>query len=88
MGTDNLNEMDKFERRAYYSKGKYNVMPKPVNKDNQETYNDGSGNLGGLQSSVRVPSLKRSKKVWERFYNLFPWLKGKKTCNGGKLKKI
>lgn len=88
MASDNINEMDKFERRAYYTKGKYSIMPKPVNKDNQETYNSGSGNLGGLQSSVRVPSLKRSKKVWENFYKLFPWLKGKEKCNGGKLKKI
>lgn len=88
MASDNLNEMGKFERRTYYTKGKYKVMPKPVNKDNQETYNDGSGTCCGHQSSIRVPSLKRSKKVWERFYNLFPWLKGKKTCNGGKLKNI
>ena len=83
-----LKNMNRFERRTYNNKGKYSVMPKPVNKDNQETYNNGSGNLGSLQSSIRVPSLKRSKKVWERFYNLFPWLKGEEKCNGGKLKKI
>lgn len=87
MEWDKLKQMNRFERRTYYRKGKYSVMPKPVNKDNQETYNSGS-NVYHLQSSVRVPSLKRSKKVWERFYNLFPWLKGKEKHNGGKLKNI
>ena len=82
-----LKNMSRFERRKYYH-DKYSVMPKPVNKDNQETYNNGSGNLGSLQSSIRVPSLKRSNKVWRQFYKLFPWLKGKEKCNGGKLKKI
>ena len=79
-------EMSRFERRTYYYKGKYSVMPKPVNKDNQETYNSGSGGVNW--SSVRVPSLKRSNKVWKQFYKLFPWLKGKETHNGGKLKNI
>lgn len=85
MESDKLREMNRFERRTYYYKGKYSVMPKPVNKDNQETYNRKSGNS---QNSIRVPSLKRSNKVWRQFYKLFPWLKGKETCNGGKLKKI
>lgn len=84
----NPSELSKHERRQYYSNGKYSVMPKPVNKDNQETYNSGSGNLGSLQSSIRVPSLKRSKKVWENFYKLFPWLKGKKLFRGAKLKNL
>lgn len=63
----------------------YDHIPRTVNRDNQVTYNYGSG---GGSNSIRVPSLKRSDRVWRNFYRLFPSLKGRKTYNGCKLKKI
>ena len=58
-----------------------------INKDNQPfVYNTSGG--GSNKNTIRVPSLKRSKKTWKRFYELFPTLKGKKTYKGIKLKKI
>lgn len=58
-----------------------------VNKDNQKfVYNTGGHN--GTVTSIRVPSLKRSKATWKRFYELFPEAKGRKTFRGCKLKKI
>lgn len=65
----------------------YDFMPKHVNRDNQKAYNTKSG-YGGNQNSIRVPSLKRSDKVWRNFYNLFPHIKGEKTFRGCKLKQI
>ena len=66
-------------------KNDYSFMPRAVFKDNQQAYNVRSGSN---YWAVRVPSLKRSKKVWERFYNLFPSLRGLKTYRGYKLKNI
>jgi hypothetical protein len=66
----------------------YNYMPKQVTRDNQKAYNVKSGDGGYGQISVRVPSLKRSDKVWRNFYNLFPYIKGQKTFRGCKLKQI
>lgn len=63
----------------------YNFMPKQVTRDNKNSYNTRSG---GEQNSIRVPSLKRSNKVWRNFYNLFPSLKGLTTYRGCKLKKV
>ena len=63
----------------------YNFMPKHITRDNKNSYNTRSG---GEQNSIRVPSLKRSNKVWRNFYNLFPHLKGQKTFRGCKLKKV
>ena len=58
-----------------------------VNKDNQKfVYNTGGHN--GTVTSIRFPSLKRSKATWKRFYELFPEAKGRKTFRGCKLKKI
>lgn len=65
----------------------YDFMPKQVTRDNQLAYNTKSG-YGGNQNSIRVPSLKRSDKVWRNFYNLFPHIKGEKTFRGCKLKQI
>ena len=64
----------------------YGFMPKHVTRDNQKAYNTKSGY--GNRNSIRVPSLKRSDKVWRNFYNLFPQLKGQKTYRGCKLKKV
>ena len=55
----------------------YDFMPKQVTRDNQKAYNTKSG-YSGYQTSIRVPSLKRSDKVWKNFYNLFPEAKGQK----------
>ena len=68
--------------------GKYGAYQKRiVHKDNQKfVYN--SGNRTGHFDSIRVPSLKRSKAIWKRFYELFPEAKGKKTFRGFKLKKV
>ena len=42
----------------------------PVEKDNQRfVYNSSHG---GNCNDVRIPSLKRSRAVWKRFYELFP----------------
>ena len=43
-------------------------------RDNKDYYNtSGSPSSGGY--TVRVPSLKRSKKIWNNFYKLFPYIK-------------
>jgi len=63
----------------------YDFMPKQVTRDNQKAYNARSGDAC---NSIRVPSLKRSDKVWRNFYNLFPSIKGQKTYRGCKLKTI
>lgn len=63
----------------------YDFMPKHVTRDNKAAYN---ARRGGYSNAVRVPSLKRSDKVWRNFYNLFPSLKGQTTYRGCKLKKI
>lgn len=42
-----------------------------IHKDNQKfVYNSGAGS--SAWPWVRIPSLKRSKQVWKRFYELFP----------------
>ena len=53
--------------------------------DNKNSYNTRSG---GEQNSIRVPSLKRSDRVWRNFYNLFPFLKDRTSYRGCKLKKL
>lgn len=63
----------------------YNYSPKAAHRDNKGTYNRGSG---AQSNTIRVPSLKRSNKVWNNFYRLFPHLKGKKKWYGAKLKKV
>lgn len=69
------------------SRRKYNYVKRIVNKDNQPgVYNSGNG--CGYRSSIRVPSLKRSNKVWKNFYSLFPFLEGLDKYCGAKLKKI
>ena len=72
-------------RRLYSNWSGY--QKRIVHKDNQKfVYNSGNGN--GHIDSIRVPSLKRSKAIWKRFYELFPEAKGLKTFRGCKLKKI
>jgi len=72
-------------RRLYSNWSGY--QKRIVHKDNQKfVYNTG-GHTEHI-TSIRVPSLKRSKSVWKRFYELFPEAKGLKTFRGCKLKKI
>lgn len=64
----------------HYHWGYYNKMPKHIHKDNDGTccfpYTDGENN-----SRIRVPSLKRNKKVWKRFYAQYPKIK-ERMLNG------
>ena len=72
-------------RRLYSNWSGY--QKRIVHKDNQKfVYNSGNGS--GHVDSIRVPSLKRSKATWKRFYELFPTAKGLKTFRGFKLKKV
>jgi len=68
-------------------KTNYDFMPDLITKDNDIAINRGSGS-GGEVENIRVPSLKRSKATWRKFYALFPFIQGKKTWYGAKLKKI
>ena len=43
-------------------------------RDNKDYYNT-SGTPRESGYTVRVPSLKRSKKIWNNFYKLFPYIK-------------
>lgn len=84
-------EMIEEERRRTIGRWLYSkwngYQKRIVNKDNQKfVYNDGNGDSN--KNKIRIPSLKRSNATWKRFYELFPFLKGKKTYRGIKLKKI
>lgn len=87
---DKALEMIKEERRKIIGIHLYKwngYHKRIIHKDNQKfVYNSSLGN--GYIDSIRVPSLKRSKATWKRFYELFPEAKGKKTFRGFKLKKI
>lgn len=77
-------------------------MPKPVYKDNNGYFNNGSSHDGlrytpdptewhyGMHrnDTIRIPSLKHGKSTWKRFYRLFPELRHMDTFRGQKLKKI
>lgn len=61
-----------------------------IHKDNQKFVYNTSG--GSNKHKVRIPSLKRSKATWKRFYELFPMYKERfdelNGKNGIKLKKV
>lgn len=76
-------------------KNKLSWWWKPYNRMPQRTLRDNPSPL--IQSSTecerytghyktRVPSLKRNKRTWRNFYNLFPGLKGKTEHRGIKLR--
>ena len=44
--------------------------------------------IGATCFTIRVPSLKRGRSTWKRFYRLFPGLKWVDSLDGHKLKKI
>ena len=57
------------ELHGYVNHGYY--QKRIIHKDNQKfVYNTGNGRAA--HPLVRRPSLKRSKQVWKRFYELFP----------------
>jgi hypothetical protein len=88
---DKALEMIEEERRRIIGRRLYDkfdgYQKRIVNKDNQKfVYNDSNGRYN--KNTIRIPSLKRSDATWKRFYELFSFLKGKKTYRGIKLKKI
>lgn len=83
-------EQIEIERERYKAWKSYRYFKRFVHKDNQKfVYNSGSGYRGNV---VRVPSIKRSKATWVRFYELFPSYKEHyaelNNKNGLKLKKV
>jgi hypothetical protein len=85
-----INMLEKWRREAKGRKA-YSYQKRIVNKDNQKfVYNSGSGY--GYNTSVRIPSMKRSVATWKRFYELFPYFKEHydelNNYNGRKLKKV
>ena len=83
---DVLAELER-NRKRYKEKQSYKYVRRTVNKDNQKfCYNSSGG--GSSSQRIRVVSLKRSDATWRRFYELFPELKGLKSYNGIKLKKV
>lgn len=81
---------------------KYKRMPKPVYKDNNGYYNNSSDkdrhrvipdpadwHYGRHDwSTIRIPSLRRGKSTWKRFFRLFPELRHTEKFRGCKIKKI
>lgn len=61
-----------------YERYNYKSMP-ARHKDNDGIY---VGNGGSNRNSVRYPSKKRSKKVWAKFYNMFPWYAERDNWDG------
>lgn len=50
-------------------------------RDNNGIYHSKKGKQSccSHHSSIRVPSLKRSKRIWKKFYELFPSLKDEES---------
>ena len=79
------------QRERTKARRSYDYVKRIVNKDNQKfVYNSGGGSGGS--NRVRIPSMKRSKATWKRFYELFPSYKENyaelNNKNGIKLKKV
>ena len=63
-------------RKEEYGRGMgYDFMPYPENRDNKDVRNISSGSSGYRGDTIRFPSKKRSKRVWRKFYALFPGIK-------------
>ena len=60
----------------------YHRMPRIVHRDNKRYVNQGHKWNDTIGITVRVPSLKRNKKVWKNFYDLFPYIKNFLMSNG------
>jgi hypothetical protein len=62
--------IDKAKKDFHFRNPVYDFQKRTVHKDNQRfVYNSSHG---GNCNDVRIPSLKRSRAVWKRFYELFP----------------
>ena len=80
--------------RWYSSKYRHNGQP--PRRDNKNYYSSGCGaslipettDRWYDSSAIRVPSLKRSKSIWKRFYRLFPELKYRDSFLGHPLKNL
>jgi len=59
-------------------------MPRIVHRDNKHYVNQGHKWNDTIGITVRVPSLKRNKKVWNNFYNLFPYINDFLMSNGSR----
>lgn len=59
-------------------------MPRIVHRDNKRYVNQGRKWNDTIGITVRVPSLKRSKKTWKNFYDLFPYIKSFLMSNGSR----
>lgn len=79
------------QRERTKARRSYDYVKRIVNKDNQKFVYNSGGRSGG-SNRVRIPSLKRSKVTWKRFYELFPYYKENyaklNNKNGIKLKKV
>jgi len=90
---------NKFKHKYPHSRYKYKHNRKPANQDNKGYYAgwkaapswataEDPNEFPGYDWNIRVPSLKRGRSTWKRFYKLFPHLKYQDTCCGYPLKKI
>lgn len=64
------------DNKGYYSSGCAATDP----PEHPDRWYDGN--------TIRVPSMKRSRSTWKRFYKLFPHLRYMDTFRGNHLKKI
>jgi len=76
--------------RIYGARRFTGYMRRITNKDNQKFVYNGTGNCV-YRGKARIPSLKRSKATWTRFYELFPYYRehfNELTSEGIKLRKV
>lgn len=90
---------NQFKNKSFSPRYKYKQNRKPADQDNKGYYAGWKGSFGwattedsngffGYTWNIRVPSLKRGRSTWKRFYKLFPHLKYQDTYCGSPLKKI
>jgi hypothetical protein len=89
-----------FKNKSFSPRYKYKHNRKPADQDNKGYYAGWQGSSGWGTAEdpiyehhcpswiIRVPSLKRGRSTWKRFYKLFPHLKYRDSDAGVKLKKI
>jgi hypothetical protein len=69
-------EAERKMRERCRNRAEYSKRPEYPSKDNQGYKNSKfhrTGRVGSYQAySVRIPSRKRSKRVWRKFFELFP----------------
>lgn len=60
--------IDKFDYQDVYSK----INNLKETRDNKGQFVDKWATYGGCHNKIRYPSKKRSKRVWKKFYEMFP----------------